>query len=63
VLEKKKQFEKGERDLVVLQHKSEIEHRDGKKEARTSTPCEYGVPGEYSAIARLIGIPPRLLPN
>jgi saccharopine dehydrogenase (NADP+, L-glutamate forming) len=57
VLEKKMQFEKGERDLVMLQHKFEIEHKDGKKETRTSTLCEYGVPGGYSAMARLVGIP------
>lgn len=57
VLEKKMQFEKDERDMVLLQHKFEIEHKDGKKETRTSTLCEYGVPGGYSAMARLVGIP------
>ena len=50
-------FEKGERDLVMLQHKFEIKHKDSKKETRTSTLCEYGVLGGYSVMARLVGIP------
>ncbi|CAD6439305.1 636bbc0c-dd47-4929-b4a6-b0bfd4d3bb13 [Sclerotinia trifoliorum] len=56
-LEKKMQFEKGERDLVMLQHKFEIEHKDGKKETRTSTLVEYGDPNGYSAMAKLVGVP------
>lgn len=46
-------------DLVMLQHKFEIEHSNGARETRTSTLCEYGVPygsGGYSAMARLVGI-------
>lgn len=56
-LEKKMQFEEGERDLVMLQHKFEIENKDGSKETRTSTLCEYGDPKGYSAMAKLVGIP------
>ncbi|PMD14759.1 Apo Saccharopine reductase [Hyaloscypha hepaticicola] len=59
-LEKKMQFEEGERDLVMLQHKFEIEHKDGKKETKTSTLCEYGAPvgsNGYSAMAKLVGVP------
>ncbi|KAI2610160.1 Apo Saccharopine reductase [Hypoxylon fragiforme] len=59
-LEKKMQFEEGERDLVMLQHKFEIEHKDGSKETRTSSLCEYGAPtgsGGYSAMAKLVGVP------
>jgi saccharopine dehydrogenase (NADP+, L-glutamate forming) len=54
------QFEEGERDLVILQHKFEIENKDGSRQTRTSTLCEYGAPtgsGGYSAMARLVGIP------
>lgn len=36
-LEQKMQYEKGERDMVMLQHKFGIEHKDGTKETRTST--------------------------
>ncbi len=56
-LEKKMQFEEGERDFVILQHKFEIENKDGSKETRTSTLCEYGDPKGYSAMAKLVGVP------
>lgn len=56
-LEKKMQYAPGERDLVMLQHKFEIEHASGEKETRTSTLCEYGTPGGYSAMAKLVGVP------
>jgi len=56
-LEKKMQYEEGERDFVMLQHKFEIEHANGKKETRTSTLCEYGDPKGYSAMAKLVGVP------
>lgn len=56
-LEKKMQFEQGERDLVMLQHKFEIEHKDGSRETRTSTLCENGDPKGYSAMAKLVGVP------
>ncbi|KAF2717910.1 LYS9, Saccharopine dehydrogenase, lysine biosynthesis pathway [Polychaeton citri CBS 116435] len=59
-LEKKMQYEEGERDMVMLQHKFGIEWADGKTETRTSTMCEYGAPegsGGYSAMAKLVGVP------
>ena len=56
-LEKKCAYEEGERDLVFLQHTFGIEHKDGKKETRTSTLIEYGDPKGYSAMARTVGIP------
>ncbi|TGJ81399.1 hypothetical protein E0Z10_g7364 [Xylaria hypoxylon] len=54
-LEQKMQFEEGERDILMLQHKFEIENKDGSRETRTSTMCEYGAPvgsGGYSAMAK-----------
>ncbi|EFX01154.1 saccharopine dehydrogenase [Grosmannia clavigera kw1407] len=56
-LEKKMQYTEGERDLVILQHKFEVELKDGTKQTRTSTLCEYGDPNGYSAMAKLVGIP------
>lgn len=56
-LEKKMQYEEGERDFVMLQHRFEIEHKDGSRETRTSTLCEYGDPKGYSAMAKLVGVP------
>lgn len=56
-LERKMQYGPGERDLVMLQHKFDIEHADGAKETRTSTLCQTGTPGGYSAMATLVGVP------
>lgn len=56
-LEKKMQFEEGERDFVMLQHKFGITHADGTKEVRTSTLAEYGDPKGYTAMAKLVGVP------
>ncbi|KAF2261146.1 saccharopine dehydrogenase-like protein [Lojkania enalia] len=56
-LEEKMQYEEGERDFVMLQHKFEIENKDGSKETRTSTLAEYGDPKGYSAMAKLVGVP------
>ncbi|KAI9700433.1 MAG: Saccharopine dehydrogenase [NADP(+), L-glutamate-forming] [Candelina mexicana] len=56
-LEQKMQYESGERDMVMLQHKFGIEHKDGKKETRTSTLVDYGDPRGYSAMAKLVGVP------
>ncbi|KAH7141266.1 Saccharopine dehydrogenase [Dactylonectria estremocensis] len=59
-LEQKMAYEEGERDLVFLQHKFEIENKDGSRDTITSTLCEYGAPigsGGYSAMAKLVGVP------
>lgn len=56
-LEKKMQYEEGERDFVMLQHRFDITHMNGTKETRTSTLCEYGDPKGYSAMAKLVGVP------
>lgn len=56
-LEEKMQYEKDERDMVMLQHKFEIEWKDGSVETRTSTLCDYGDPNGYSSMAKLVGVP------
>jgi saccharopine dehydrogenase (NADP+, L-glutamate forming) len=56
-LEELMQYEEGERDLVALQHKFGIEWADGTTETRTSTLIDYGVPGGYSSMAKLVGVP------
>lgn len=56
-LEAKMQYGPGERDMVMLQHKFGIEHKDGSTETRTSTLVNYGDPKGYSCMARLVGLP------
>ncbi|KAI5858834.1 Apo Saccharopine reductase [Tricharina praecox] len=56
-LEEKMQYEEGERDMVMLQHRFEIELADGTRETRTSTLVDYGVPGGYTSMAKLVGVP------
>jgi saccharopine dehydrogenase (NADP+, L-glutamate forming) len=51
------QYEPGERDMVMLQHKFEIEHSNGKKETRAGTLCEYGDLKGYSSMARIVDAP------
>lgn len=60
-LETMMQYEKNERDMVVLQHKFGIQWKDGRTETRTSTLIEYGAPYQTgtgpSAMAKLVGVP------
>lgn len=59
-LERKMQYEEGERDFLFLQHKFDIEWKDGKKETKTATLVEYGAPigsGKPTAMAKLVGVP------
>lgn len=53
------QYEPGERDLIMLQHKFVVEWADGKQDTITSTLELYGEPtgSGYSAMARTVGIP------
>ncbi|MCJ1330164.1 hypothetical protein MMC10_006847, partial [Thelotrema lepadinum] len=56
-LETKMAYGEGERDMVILQHKFEVLLKDGSKETRTSTLCDFGKPNGYSSMARLVGTP------
>jgi saccharopine dehydrogenase (NADP+, L-glutamate forming) len=42
--------------MLTLQHKFEIEHKDGSCEIRTSTLVEYGNTKGYSAMTKLVGV-------
>ncbi len=53
----KLQYEKGERDMIILQHTFEAEYLDGKKEKITSTLVDFGIPGGDSSMARTVGLP------
>jgi saccharopine dehydrogenase (NADP+, L-glutamate forming) len=43
--------------MVMLQHRFEIENKDGSKVIRTETLADYGDPKGYSAMAKLVGVP------
>lgn len=59
LLQQKCAFEKGQRDLVYLQHTFHVDKSDGSKSVRNATLVDYGDPqeGGYSSMARLVGTP------
>ncbi|RKP09877.1 Saccharopine dehydrogenase [Thamnocephalis sphaerospora] len=56
-LEEKMMYEEGERDMVMLQHRFEVELADGTKQIRTSTLLDYGVPNGDTSMAKTVGVP------
>ncbi|KAJ3018268.1 hypothetical protein HKX48_002999 [Thoreauomyces humboldtii] len=56
-LDDKLQYGPGERDMVMLQHRFEIELKDGTQETRTSTGLWYGIPDGDTAMATTVGVP------
>lgn len=53
----KMQYSPQERDMIILQHKFEIENESHNKQVVTSTLIEFGQPGGDSAMSRLVGLP------
>jgi saccharopine dehydrogenase (NADP+, L-glutamate forming)/spermidine synthase len=53
----KLQYEEGERDMIILQHKFVASYPDGKKEKISSTLVDFGIPGGDSSMARTVGLP------
>ncbi|KAJ3046158.1 hypothetical protein HK097_001002 [Rhizophlyctis rosea] len=56
-LEEKMQYLPGERDMVMLQHKFEVELADGTKQTRNTTGLWFGEPNGDSAMATTVGVP------
>jgi len=58
-LEKKMQYEEGERDMVLLQHTFIVEKANGQKETHLSTLLEFGEPAPKgtTAMAKTVGVP------
>ncbi len=56
----KLQYEKGERDMIILQHSFEASYPDGKEEKVTSTLIDFGIPDGDSSMARTVGLPPAI---
>jgi saccharopine dehydrogenase (NADP+, L-glutamate forming)/spermidine synthase len=53
----KLQYEKGERDMIVLEHTFEASYPDEKKEKITSTLVDFGIPDGDSSMSRTVGLP------
>ncbi|KAJ1650814.1 saccharopine dehydrogenase (NADP+, L-glutamate-forming) [Dispira simplex] len=56
-LEDKMMYGPGERDMILLQHRFEVELKDGTRQTRTSTLLEYGEPNGVMAMPRTVGVP------
>jgi saccharopine dehydrogenase (NADP+, L-glutamate forming) len=57
-LNEKLQYEKGERDMIILQHEVTVAYPStGKKERLFSTLIDYGIPDGDSAMARTVSLP------
>merc|ERR1712146_332501 len=50
------QYAEGQRDMLLMQHKYEIEY-DDRVEYRSTTMVDYGDPKGWSSMARLVSIP------
>jgi len=58
LMQSKMPYEKGERDMIILQHNFVAEYHGGaKKEQIVSTLVEYGTPEGHTAMARTVGLP------
>ncbi len=57
-LNEKLSYEKGERDLIILQHDVTVDYPStGKRERLLSTLIDYGIPNGDSAMARTVSLP------
>lgn len=56
LLLEKLQYEKGERDMVILHHEFIAEY-ENLKERITSTLIDFGIPGGDTSMARTVGLP------
>ncbi len=56
-MQKKMQYGKGERDMIVLQHTVDITYPGQRKERVVSSMIVYGEPDGDSAMARTVGLP------
>jgi saccharopine dehydrogenase (NADP+, L-glutamate forming) len=57
-LNEKLQYEKDERDMIILQHDVAVEYPStGKRERLLSTLIDFGIPGGDSAMARTVSLP------
>ena len=56
-MQEKLQYEKGERDMIILQHTFIASYPGEKKEKITSTLIDFGIPEGDTSMARTVGLP------
>lgn len=57
LLENRLALSPGEQDMVILLHELDVTYPDGRRERRRSTLVEWGEPGGFTAMSRLVGLP------
>jgi saccharopine dehydrogenase-like NADP-dependent oxidoreductase len=57
IMQQKMTLQAGERDLVLMQHRFDVEYEDGSKERIFATMDEYGIPDGDTAMARTVSLP------
>ncbi len=57
MMEEKMQYQKDERDMIVLQHKLTVEYKEMESQEIVSTLLDFGIPGDDSAMSRTVGLP------
>jgi len=53
----KLQYQEGEKDMLILRHRFEVENRDKSTQTITSTLIDYGIPHGDSSMARTVSLP------
>jgi len=54
---RKLQYKDGEKDMIILRHRFEVENADGSGHTITSTLIDYGIPHGDSSMARTVSLP------
>jgi len=57
VMQEKLYYKNGEKDMIVLQHRFEVENKDGSLDTITSTLIDFGVFGKDTSMARTVSLP------
>jgi len=50
-------YKEGEKDMLILRHRFQVENKDKSKDLITSTLIDFGIPGGDSSMARTVSLP------
>ena len=56
-MQKKLFFKEGEKDMLILRHRFQVENKDKSMDLITSTLIDFGIPGGDSSMARTVSLP------